>query len=105
MLIVAVSRLTSRTSGLLSRTDFHPTRPKTADQHEVQTTNPIPTIHAWSSSSGSALVRPMSAGIYHKPEISSSTEDRLKVDRGRAMSASPIIDAIQKELKRISDEK
>ena len=96
-------RLTSRTSGLLSRTDFHPTRPKTADHSENQTQNPIPTIHAWTSGSGSALVRPMSAGIYHKPGITSSSQ--LKVDRSRAMSASPIIDAIQKELKRISDEK
>lgn len=89
---------------MLSRADFHPTRPKTADQSDIQMQKPIPTIHAWSSGSGSALVRPMSAGIYHKPEIASS-DDKLKVDRSRAMSASPIIDAIQKELKRISDEK
>ena len=102
-LLIPHFRLTSRTSGLLSRTDFHTTRPKTADHSVNQTQNPIPTIHAWTSGSGSALVRPMSAGIYHKP--SSTNDDHLKVDRSRAMSASPIIDAIQKELKRISDEK
>ncbi|KAL7030859.1 hypothetical protein ACKWTF_006810 [Chironomus riparius] len=99
----ATIRLTSRTSGLLSRTDFHTTRPKTADHSVNQTQNPITPIHAWTSGSGSALVRPMSAGIYHKP--CSTNDDHLKVDRSRAMSASPIIDAIQKELKRISDEK
>lgn len=93
-------RLTSRTSGLLSRTDFHPTRPKTADQPDLQPQKPLPTIHAWSSGSGANL-RPMSAGIYHKPDA----EEMKKIDRNRAMSASPIIDAIQEELKRISNEK
>jgi hypothetical protein len=102
--VIPYFRLTSRTSGLLSRTDFHTARPKTADHSGNQVQNPIPTIHAWTSGSGSALVRPMSAGIYHKPGIT-STDDHLKVDRSRAMSASPIIDAIQKELKRISDDK
>lgn len=97
------SRLTSRTSGLLTRADFHPARPKTADQPDLQLQNPLPTIHAWSGS-GSNL-RPMSAGVYHKPEIATSENDRVKIDRNRAMSASPIIDAIQQELKRISNEK
>lgn len=99
-----IFRLTSRTSGLLSRTDFHHMRPKTADQPDVPPQKPIPSIHAWQSGSGSLLVRPMSAGIYHKPDIGSS-EEKLRTDRSRAMSASPIIDAIQKELKRISNEK
>jgi hypothetical protein len=45
----------------------------------------------------------MSAGIYHNPDT--PPEDRVKIDRNRAMSASPIIDAIQEELKRISNEK
>lgn len=86
----------------MSRTDFHPARPKTADQPDIQPPNPQPTIHAWSGSSNN--LRPMSAGIYHKPDVTSS-EERLKMDRHRAMSASPIIDAIQEELKRISNEK
>jgi hypothetical protein len=47
----------------------------------------------------------MSAGIYHKPDVGSSAEEIRKIDRGRAMSASPIIDAIQEELKRLSNEK
>lgn len=95
-------RLTSRTSGLLSRADFHPARPKTADQPDIQPQNPLPTIHAWSSGSGANL-RPMSAGVYHKPDGTRADEMR-KIDRSRAMSASPIIDAIQEELKRISNE-
>lgn len=96
--------MTSRTSGLLSRTDFHPARPKTADQPDIQPQNPLPTIHAWSGSSSSNNLRPMSAGIYHRPDVSTS-EERIKIDRNRAMSASPIIDAISEELKRISNEK
>lgn len=49
----------------------------------------------------------MSAGIYHKPDIATgnNNDDKVKIDRNRAMSASPIIDAIQEELKRISNEK
>lgn len=67
--------------------------------------NPVPTIRAWTSTSGSGsnLVRPLSAGIYHKPNLSAADE-KARIDRTRAMSASPIIDAIQKELKRISNE-
>lgn len=91
---------------MLSRTDFHPTRPRTADQHDIQPQNPIPSIHAWASGGGSSggLMRPMSAGIYHKPNAA-PLDDKIKIDRSRAMSASPIIDAIQKELKRISNDK
>jgi hypothetical protein len=74
----------------------------TADPIEVSQ-NPVPTIRAWTSGSGSNLVRPLSAGVYHKPKLS-VTDERLEIDRTRAMSASPIIDAIQKELKRISNE-
>lgn len=64
--------------------------------------NPVPTIRAWTSGSG-PLVRPLSAGVYHKPNLT-VTDERAEIDRTRAMSASPIIDAIQKELKRISNE-
>lgn len=96
-------RLTSRTSGLLSRTDFNPTRPMTAGPPDTQPPqNPVPTIRAWTSGSG-PLVRPLSAGVYHKPNLT-VTDERAEIDRTRAMSASPIIDAIQKELKRISNE-
>lgn len=97
-------RLTSRTSGLLSRADFNPIRPMTAGPPDTQQPqNPVPTIRAWTSASGSNLVRPLSAGVYHKPTLSVADE-RAEIDRTRAMSASPIIDAIQKELKRISNE-
>lgn len=65
--------------------------------------NPAPTIRAWTANSGSNLVRPLSAGVYHKPNLS-AVEEKEQIERTRAMSASPIIDAIQKELKRISKE-
>lgn len=87
----------------MSRADFHPARPQTADQPNLQPQNLLPTIHAWSSGSGANL-RPMSAGVYHKPD-GTKREEMRKIDRSRAMSASPIIDAIQEELKRISNEK
>jgi hypothetical protein len=74
----------------------------TADPIEVTPQNPVPTIRAWTSGS-STLVRPLSAGVYHKPKLS-VTDEKAEIDRTRAMSASPIIDAIQKELKRISNE-
>lgn len=64
--------------------------------------NKVSTIRAWTSGSG-PLVRPLSAGVYHKPSLTAADE-RAEIDRTRAMSASPIIDAIQKELKRISNE-
>lgn len=99
-----MQRLTSRTSGLLSRTDFNSVRPMTAGAHDTQQSqNPVPTIHAWTSASGSNLVRPLSAGVYHKPHLS-ATDEKGEMDRIRAMSASPIIDAIQKELKRINND-
>lgn len=75
----------------------------TAGPPENPPQNPAPTIRAWTSNSGSNLVRPLSAGVYHKPNLS-AVEEKDKIDRSRAMSASPIIDAIQKELKRISKE-
>jgi len=76
----------------------------TAGPDTESSQNPVPTIRAWtSSSSNSNLVRPLSAGVYHKPEAATN---KTEIDRSRAMSASPIIDAIQKELRRISgDEK
>lgn len=97
--------MTSRTSGLLSRTDFNPLRPMTAGDPDTQPSqNPQPTLRAWTSGSGS-LVRPLSAGFYHKPSLSIANE-QMEINRTRAMSASPIIDAIQRELKRIdNDEK
>lgn len=52
-------------------------------------------------------MRPFSAGVYHKPKLTiheEKTAPASAVNRTRAMSASPIIDAIQKELKRISKE-
>lgn len=72
-------------------------------QPPQQQQNPVPTIRAWTSGSGSNLVRPLSAGVYHKP-ILSIAEEKENAERTRAMSASPIIDAIQKELKRISND-
>lgn len=94
--------MTSRTSGLLSRTDFNPLRPMTAGPPDTQPPqNPVPSLRAWTSGSGS-LVRPLSAGVYHKPNL--SADELLEINRTRAMSASPIIDAIQKELKRISND-
>lgn len=75
----------------------------TAGPDTHQTQNPVPSIHAWTSGSGSTLVRPLSAGIYHKPNL--TADDKTELERTRAMSASPIIDAIQKELKRITDDK
>lgn len=91
---------------MLSRTDFNPARPMTAEPHQPSQ-NPIPSIRAWTSSaSGSNSMRPLSAGIYHKPELPVQSGEKLTIDRMRAMSASPIIDAIQKELRRINqDEK
>jgi len=61
--------------------------------------NVAPPIKAWTSGSGS-LVRPLSSGVYHKPKLSVA-EEETNTDRTRAMSASPIIDAIQKELEKI----
>lgn len=96
--------MTSRTSGLLSKSDYNRARPLTADPGEAPE-NPIPAIEAWQSKSHSNL-RPFSAGVYHKPKLSIHEESTTTttVNRTRAMSASPIIDAIQKELKRISKE-
>ena len=97
-------RLTSRTSGLLSRTDFHPMRPMTAGPPEIHEHPTPPITRAWASGSGTPLVRPLSAGIYHKPIIPSDPRNGSPHDRIRAMSSSPIIDAIQNELKRINRE-
>lgn len=94
--------MTSKTSGLLSRAHYNSSRPLTAGASETQAQkNPVPTIHAWTSGSGSNLVRPLSAGVYHKPILSANDEEK-EMDRLRAMSASPILDAIQKELKKIN---
>lgn len=89
----------------MSKSDFHRTRPLTADPGEAPE-NP-PTIEAWQSRSHSNLVRPLSAGIYHNPQLTIPEESLVTSANSRttrAMSASPIIDAIQKELKRISNE-
>jgi hypothetical protein len=73
---------------------------------EVQSTsqNNVPAIRAWSSGSG-PLVRPLSAGVYHKPELS-SVDEKTSTDQAKTIDkSSPIIDAIQRELKKISDDK
>lgn len=97
-------RLTSRTSGLLSRADFNPMRPMTAGPPDIHEYPTPPITRAWASGSGTPLVRPLSAGVYHKPLIPTDSRNGSPNDRIRAISSSPIIDAIQNELKRINRE-
>lgn len=95
----------------MSRPDFEgPNRPMTAGQITIGSTTstqpPSPSRRAWGSGAPSPMVRPMSAGPFHRPdpltiEIRKASQS---VDRPN-VSAAPLIEAIQNELRKFNRNK
>lgn len=83
-------------------------RPVTAmtSHNEGLSTPPSPSKSAWRSAAASPLVRPLSAGPFHRPEINNSaitTTTRLTPQSESVqLSTAPLIEAIQNELKKFN---
>lgn len=89
---------------MLSRADLNPMRPMTAGPPDIHEYPTPPITRAWASGSGTPLVRPLSAGIYHKPLIPTDPRNGSPYDRTGAVSSSPIFNSIQNEINRINKE-
>ncbi|XP_055381356.1 uncharacterized protein LOC129611952 [Condylostylus longicornis] len=86
-------------------------RPLTADRYQPSMSNqstqpPSPTVGAWSSGATSphpTIVRPLSAGPFHRPEPPQVDVTRVLVSQNTEksqISAAPLIEAIQNELQK-----
>ncbi|GAB0092355.1 hypothetical protein DMENIID0001_073450 [Sergentomyia squamirostris] len=70
-----------------------------------ETTPPTPTKKAWSSTTPSPLVRPLSAGPFHRPPAPVVDVTRVLAPQNSeksALSSAPLIEAIQNELKKFN---
>lgn len=102
------SAINLRTNGKLSRNGSANTRPLTAGPSKCSIDKSIPPSpsRAWSSGSHSPLVRPMSAGPFHKPQTPNVDVTRIlapkKIVDKTTLSTAPLIEAIQNELKKFN---
>lgn len=84
-------------------------RPVTAMPAQIEgaSTPPSPSSKsAWRSAAASPLVRPLSAGPFHRPEINNSVHTTRLTPHSESVQLStiPLIESIQNELKKFSRE-